>query len=1526
MEIEPNNQVNKAIKLALNNQIDHNLLFNIANDCLRNHHNQTLLHQFLDLAHFSNVAKTISINGMEDEWFDLMMQIISSSNYHFGYLLKQRSERYAEDIALTKIQNDKEIKLNFKQLWFRTIEVEKALTTFDLNGEKKNIGILSRNILNSVLVDFACLSFGRRVVPIPLNATSEHISYILKHSEIDILFVDSKNGAYRLNEVEGTNALKIINLENQNTSQSKIDSLPWDIFLQKGDFINHFDLKKLLASVELESVNTVMYTSGTTDNPKGITFTQKNLMSKRFARALALPNIGSDDIFLCYLPLFHTFGRFFELMGSIFWGSSYCFAQSPSFNSLLNDFKIVKPTIFISIPKRWVQLYEFIRTEVDIDDDDEKKIKDVILKSTGGQLKLGLSAAGYLDPEIFKFFQRYTINLLSGYGMTEATGGITMTPLDEYVEDSVGKGLPGIELKLEADGELCLRGPYISNGYLKNIISKSFRNGWFYTQDIFREENGHYFIIDRKKDIYKNSRGQTIAPQKIENLFHDFEFIKSVFLVGDGQEFNTVLIYPNYDNPSRDLRNLSKQKIRELFSSMILSVNGFLSPFERIVNYVIINRDFSIEENELTSKSTFKRKNILQNFKNIISPLYEKNYSSLFYNTKEIRIPNWLIREIGTIKTDLNWDGMSLSITGQDKKLILKWNHNSVQIGDFFYLIETDILQFDKYIQDPTLWLGNFQFSEFTEKSIFRLKDPKSYSEIRLLKLGSDIILPKVRLKNPTNSMLAELHKIVRQFLSEDSKVFNSLKNLLSQNMGVWSKIALKTLLNYQSHPNPYFRIKLLESIAPILSGDRLVSLLRDSYRFHRSIDSTKGFSFDIKRANEDHYESFIKYLNKSYTLIKQKDEFDQDFIKIVLLMVSDFGILHPTRFVWARSELINWHISNIPKPIYSTAQKAYYLLINGFRSWIGLSPSVTVDPETGKEYSWKDVIQFDDNVREHHRLRIIKIVNETSIVRESVFLFSKSFILSLSDIPLNGIWVTLIDNKVGKSVFRILIKTRVFGTHNIIINLNENLEKEFLDEETKLLIKMSAGLSESPLVENFGGYWPEYGIYSEEYVQGETVSEHLQRYSTEIKDNLKIDRWQMRWLHFIWNGIQAYQEFWYRSNYQYSIQPPSTENLIIPRHDYKVGTTLISISSRSKVESLIEHFIQLYTDYIVETEQKFPGLNKMSDWEVIFTATIQALKVDEGKKILEKLKLEIQRSKLSKRAEAVGLTVSRLEQFLLDIEEFGVLTKPVIFASLRYERWLDLNKNATLKARASILQELYGDYNLDSLLDEYPETRVRFFMMNCFKNSSTELTLRFQNMIKGLRKKDFNPWNLQDKISKIQSQINLNEDEKFFLARMLFPHVNSADYVELVTTKYGKEEKLNLVYQTECDDGKLYSIRPPFIPKEIAQFHTILIDSYLSSTFTSEHEFLLAFNNRNRIAGGLYWKKIDEKKIHLEWVAIKQKYQKISLSKRLMSDFFKRKKHQGIKNITVGFYAEEFFTRHGFKLDERFGGMVKEI
>ena len=146
------------------------------------------------------------------------------------------------------------------------------------------------------------------------------------------------------------------------------------------------------------------------------------------------------------------------------------------------------------------------------------------------------------------------------------------------------------------------------------------------------------------------------------------------------------------------------------------------------------------------------------------------------------------------------------------------------------------------------------------------------------------------------------------------------------------------------------------------------------------------------------------------------------------------------------------------------------------------------------------------------------------------------------------------------------------------------------------------------------------------------------------------------------------------------------------------------------------------------------------------------------------------------------------------DVDRYGVLTKPVVFASLRYESWLDLNKEATLKAKASILKELYKDYKLNDLLDNYPETRVRFFMMTCFKDSPKELFDEFHYIIQDMRNNELSPWNLNERISEIQSRLNLNENEEFFLARMLFPHLDAADYVELVTTTHGEEARLNLV------------------------------------------------------------------------------------------------------------------------------------
>ena len=211
-------------------------------------------------------------------------------------------------------------------------------------------------------------------------------------------------------------------------------------------------------------------------------------------------------------------------------------------------------------------------------------------------------------------------------------------------------------------------------------------------------------------------------------------------------------------------------------------------------------------------------------------------------------------------------------------------------------------------------------------------------------------------------------------------------------------------------------------------------------------------------------------------------------------------------------------------------------------------------------------------------------------------------------------------------------------------------------------------------------------------------------RYKNEINSGEKTDRWQMRWLHYIWNGVQAYIEFWHRTDNKLAIHPPIPDNLIIPPHDYNTGNRIISISERKQVDSVGRFYLDLYMHYIVDTESRFPSLKHMADWELIFTATLESTKVKNGIPILKMLKKDLLQKENKNIFKELGLTEKRINSFLEDFNNFGVLTKPVVFAALRYERWLDLNHSAKNEAKASILKELYHDYNLNSLLDEYPE------------------------------------------------------------------------------------------------------------------------------------------------------------------------------------------------------------------------------
>jgi len=386
------------------------------------------------------------------------------------------------------------------------------------------VAILASNSVDSACCDLACLCHDILVTPLNIHFPAETIVEVFDRLEINIAVTDDLDLYERLLKVRafahGPFELVLID-----PYASAVDS--------RGTGLRETALRmsaeEVAATLEkrprlaMDDVATVMFTSGSTGRPKGICFSQFNLVSKRFARAAALPNVGDDERLICFLPFFHTFGRYFEMLGTIYWRGTYFFPGNPSAETLLNLMPQVNPTGLISVPMRWIQIQERCLGAMDESSTPDQR-QEVFRSVVGDRLHWGLSAAGYLPPSVFGFFNHHGVDLCSGFGMTEATGGITMTPPGEYQKNSIGAPLPGMQVRQSENGELQIAGWYVAR-YLDELPESGKvpvdcgpnLAYWLPTGDLFRElPNGHYEIVDRLKDIYKNNRGQTVAPRKVE--------------------------------------------------------------------------------------------------------------------------------------------------------------------------------------------------------------------------------------------------------------------------------------------------------------------------------------------------------------------------------------------------------------------------------------------------------------------------------------------------------------------------------------------------------------------------------------------------------------------------------------------------------------------------------------------------------------------------------------------------------------------------------------------------------------------------------------------------------------------------------------------------------------------------------------------------------------------------------------------------------------------------------------------------
>jgi len=529
-------------------------------------------------------------------------------------------------------------------------------------GSRDRVAILAETRLEWAAVDCAILSAGFVVVPIYSTLGVEGVEHVLLDSGAKAIVVSTPEQAEK---VAGFRAKRgrfpVILMEGESNDTIRLDALR-----ERGQRAGRTVLNPV--SVEPEDLATLIYTSGTTGLPKGVMLTQGNIASNVNA-ALAVFDIGREDTALSFLPLSHIFERMGGLYSMLLGGCTIAFAES--MDKVAENMPEVRPTVLLSVPRVYEKVYA---RALDTAHDKgrfasalfnwaekvavtrarsralggsrgrglswqhalaDRLVFRKLRERFGGRIRFMISGGAPLSTELALFFHGAGLPVLEGYGLTETSPLLAVNTPRHFRPGSVGKPVPGVEVRIAEDGEILARGPSVMKGYYNRpeATAEALQGGWFHTGDIGHfDDEGFLFITDRKKDLIVTAGGKKVAPQPIENQLRSDRFLSEAVVLGDRRPYLVALVVPNfhaletyarehgisYSDRSSLVRN---PDLHALLEERVRQHQTQAAPFETIKKIHVLERAFELGP-ELTPSLKVKRKEVMQRFESEIAALY----------------------------------------------------------------------------------------------------------------------------------------------------------------------------------------------------------------------------------------------------------------------------------------------------------------------------------------------------------------------------------------------------------------------------------------------------------------------------------------------------------------------------------------------------------------------------------------------------------------------------------------------------------------------------------------------------------------------------------------------------------------------------------------------------------------------------------------------------------------------------------------------------------------------------------------
>ncbi len=577
-------------------------------------------------------------------------------------LIPHQLETHPLEVAFAGKENGKWITYSSKDFKKYSDLVSYGLLAKGINKNDK-IAIISNNRPEWNFTDLGILQIGAIDVPIYPTISENDLKFILEDADVKFIFVSSEEIYLKVksfsSELKGLQGI---------FTYSKVEGAThWSELIELGEKQRDEDrLNAIKATINSGDLATLLYTSGTTGNPKGVMLSHNNLVSN-FIAVEHLPPVKAGDHILSFLPLNHIYERMLTYLYMYLCTSIY---YAESLDTIGDNIREVHPAAFSAVPRLIEKVYDkivakgtelsgikkamfFWALDLGLRYDPNKSggfFYDMQLslanklvfskwrESLGGNLRAIVSGGAALQPRLAKIFWAAQIPILEGYGCTETSPVICVNTLEPNGMGigTVGPVIKEVSVKIADDGEILCKGPNVMLGYYKrpDLTAESIdEEGWYHTGDIGEMIGNKLKITDRKKEIFKTSGGKYIAPQNIENKLKESRFIEQAMVLGENQKFAAALIVPSFAFVKEwaERKGLTLNSNEEIIASIEVKnrimeevdlINKQLGHFETIKKIELLPREFSIEKGEMTPKLSLKRKLILEANKSLVDKIY----------------------------------------------------------------------------------------------------------------------------------------------------------------------------------------------------------------------------------------------------------------------------------------------------------------------------------------------------------------------------------------------------------------------------------------------------------------------------------------------------------------------------------------------------------------------------------------------------------------------------------------------------------------------------------------------------------------------------------------------------------------------------------------------------------------------------------------------------------------------------------------------------------------------------------------